>query len=222
MAHHIATGEGGMISSNNEQIVEEARKMCWWGRDCYCVGKNNTLPCGTCNKRFSKWIEEYDFDIDHRYFFTSNGYNLKPLDFQGAIGQVQLKKFEQIEEKRKINKKLIQELFCNNIKGVRSIEETSNAETSWFGVPLICENYEIKNKLVNYLENNGIQTRNYFAGNILLQPAYKHLGDWKKYPQASKVLELVFFVGCAPFYEEEQLEYLKQKIKKFEALKVLQ
>jgi len=213
MAHHIATGEGGMVSSNNEKIVEEARKMCWWGRDCYCVGKNNTLPCGTCGQRFSKWIKEYDYEIDHRYFFTSMGYNLKPLDFQGAIGLVQLDKFSKIEELRKKHKKAIEQLFVNNISNVTSIKELSDADTSWFGVPVICKTPEDKRKLVKYLEDNGIQTRNYFAGNILLQPAYKDYGDWKKYTNANKVLDLVFFVGCAPFYDENDLNYFEKVLK---------
>jgi CDP-6-deoxy-D-xylo-4-hexulose-3-dehydrase len=215
MAHHIATGEGGMVSSDNEQIVEEARKMCWWGRDCYCVGKNNTLSCGTCGKRFGKWIEEYDFDIDHRYYFTSIGYNLKPLDFQGAIGNAQLEKFEEIESLRKINKNKIENLLLKKIKNIRSIKDTKNAETSWFGVPVICDTFETKKRLVEHLENNGVQTRNYFAGNILLQPAYKDLGDWKSYPNANIVLERVFFVGCAPFYSEENLEYLEKVLENF-------
>jgi CDP-6-deoxy-D-xylo-4-hexulose-3-dehydrase len=213
MAHHIATGEGGMVSSNNEKIVEEARKMCWWGRDCYCVGKNNTLPCGTCGQRFSKWIEEYNYEIDHRYFFTSMGYNLKPLDFQGAIGLVQLDKFPKIEQLRKKHKKAIEQYFVDNISNVRSIKELYHSDTSWFGVPVICNTPEDKRKLVKYLEDNGVQTRNYFAGNILLQPAYKDLGDWKQYPNANKVLDLVFFVGCAPFYDDNDLNYFENILK---------
>lgn len=215
MAHHIATGEGGMVSSNNEQIVEEARKMCWWGRDCYCVGKNNTLSCGTCGKRFSNWIEEYNFDIDHRYFFTSVGYNLKPLDFQGAIGNVQLEKFDDIEALRKKNKNKIEDILLNKVKNIRSIKETKNAQTSWFGVPVVCDTFEIKKKLVDYLEKNGVQTRNYFAGNILLQPAYRNLGNWQDYPNANIVLERVFFVGCAPFYSDEQIQYFESVLKNF-------
>ena len=215
MAHHIATGEGGMISSNNEKIVEEARKMCWWGRDCYCVGKNNTLPCGTCNTRFSRWIKEYDFDLDHRYFFTSMGYNLKPLDFQGAIGIVQLEKFDKIEELRKRNKKTIEKMFKDNVKNIKTINELDKSDTSWFGVPVICKDHEQKRKLVSHLEAGGVQTRNYFAGNILLQPAYQHLGDWKKYPNANTVLETVFFVGCAPFYTDGQINHIKQVVENF-------
>ena len=50
-AHHITTGEGGMISSNNMDIINTARSLAWWGRDCYCVGSANLLACGTCTTR---------------------------------------------------------------------------------------------------------------------------------------------------------------------------
>ena len=101
-AHHISTGEGGMISSNDSAFIDMARSISWWGRDCYCIGSNNTLPCGTCGNRFDQWLPGYDGIIDHKYIFTHAGYNLKPLDLQGAIGVAQLEKFVFIIQKGKI------------------------------------------------------------------------------------------------------------------------
>jgi CDP-6-deoxy-D-xylo-4-hexulose-3-dehydrase len=46
-AHHITTMEGGMVSSNNPEIITLARSFAWWGRGCYCVGRQNLLPDGT-------------------------------------------------------------------------------------------------------------------------------------------------------------------------------
>ena len=210
-AHHLTTGEGGMVSSNIEEIVKLARSFAWWGRDCYCIGSCNLLKNGTCNARFSKWIKDVPYDIDHKYFFTQIGYNLKPLDLQGSIGLVQLKKMDYFHEMRVYNKNKIQEIF-SQIKGLKFPSTFQEADVSWFGVPLICNSYLVKNNLVNYLENNGIQTRNYFAGNILLHPAYKHLEDWKNYPNANTVLEKVFFVGCSPTITEEAIKYTEKII----------
>ena len=89
-AHHICTGEGGMVSSDDEELINIARSLAWWGRDCYCVGAQNLLSCGVCGKRFDKWIEKYDGIIDHKYVYSQMGYNLKPMDFQGALGSVQI------------------------------------------------------------------------------------------------------------------------------------
>lgn len=85
-AHHITTVEGGMVSSNIKEVVDLARSFAWWGRDCYCVGSQNLLACGTCGKRFDNWLLGYDKIVDHKYVFGQIGYNLKPIDMLGAIG----------------------------------------------------------------------------------------------------------------------------------------
>ena len=214
-AHHITTGEGGMVSSNVEEIVKLARSFSWWGRDCFCVGPANLLKNGSCNCRFSNWIKELPYQIDHKYFFTQIGYNLKPLDLQGGIGLAQLKKSDGFHEIRKTNKKTIQTIL-ETIKTLKFPTQDERADVSWFGVPIICDSYLSKNKLVNYLESNGIQTRNYFAGNILLHPAYSHLEHWSNYPNANGVLEKVFFIGCSPTITSDNIEYIKEVISKYE------
>ena len=214
-AHHICTGEGGMVSSDNEELISIARSIAWWGRACYCVGQQNLLSCGVCGKRFSKWLVGYDEVVDHKYVYDHMGYNLKPLDFQGALGSVQLEKFDEIHYIRRLNKVRIQEIF-EQIPGVRSVNELPQAETSWFGVPIICEDKNIKRKLVKHLEDNNIQTRNYFAGNILMHPGYKNLDDYSKYPNACKVLDLVFFVGCSPTITDQMIKYIEEVVSQFE------
>ena len=211
-AHHITTGEGGMVSSNDEELITIARSIAWWGRDCYCVGAANLLACGTCGNRFDKWLPGYDGIVDHKYVFTNVGYNLKPLDLQGAIGLAQLDKFEEIHSKRRINKEIIENIFKEQFSFVKIPGELKKSQTSWFGVPIICESREDKSQLVSHLEGKGIQTRNYFAGNILLHPAYADLDDYSKYPNANKVLDTVFFLGCAPNYTNETFEYIKKVI----------
>jgi CDP-6-deoxy-D-xylo-4-hexulose-3-dehydrase len=214
-AHHISTGEGGMVCTNDEELIKIARSLAWWGRDCYCVGSANLLSCGTCGKRFDTWLELYDKEIDHKYVFTNMGYNLKPLDLQGAIGIEQVLKFDEIEQKRKISKTKIEEMFLKNIEGVSGVKTLKKSDVSWFGTPFICENYELKTKLVKYLEDNKIQTRNYFAGNILLHPGFQFLDDYSKYPESNKVLDKVFFVGAAPHYNEQIFDYIESVVKKF-------
>ena len=214
-AHHITTGEGGMVSSDIEEIVKLARTFAWWGRDCFCVGPANLLKNGSCNCRFSQWIKDLPYPIDHKYYFSQIGYNLKPLDLQGGIGLAQLKKADSIHESRKKNKDAIQRIM-SYIKGLRFPIKHDKADVSWFGVPIICETFEQKTKLLNYLESNGIQTRNYFAGNILMHPAYTHLESWKNYPNATNVLGNVFFLGSSPTLTNDNLEYMKEVVQKYE------
>jgi CDP-6-deoxy-D-xylo-4-hexulose-3-dehydrase len=213
-AHHITTMEGGMISSIDEEIVKLARSFAWWGRACYCVGVQNLLPNGTCKKRFSNWIEDCEVIVDHKYVFENIGYNLKPLDLQGAVGVVQLEKFEEIHQMRRKNKELIAHAF-ERINGVKVLDELTHSETSWFGVPIVCSNSHLKTKLVQFLEENKIQTRNYFAGNILQQPAYRELGNYNSFPNANRVLSEVFFVGCSPTFTDDMLNYVESTLAKF-------
>lgn len=211
-AHHITTIEGGMVSSNIKEVIDIARSFAWWGRDCYCVGSQNLLNCGTCGKRFDKWLVGYDKIVDHKYVFGQIGYNLKPIDMLGAIGSIQLKKFDEIHEIRRKNKQRLDKVF-ESIPGIRVIKEQIFAETSWFGVPIVCENN--KTGLVNYLESNKIQTRNYFAGNLLIHPAYRHLGSGFDYPNAMKVLDNVFFVGCSPTITDEMIDFIEEVISNY-------
>lgn len=213
-AHHITTMEGGMVSSKNEEIVKLARSFAWWGRGCYCVGRQNLLPDGTCKKRFDKWIPDCDDIVDHKYVFENVGYNLKPLDLQGAIGVVQLEKFQEIEDLRRKNKLRMDAIF-EKIPGCRILHELEHAQTSWFGAPIVCESGALKRALVAHLEKNRVQTRNYFAGNLLMQPAYKKFGNWKDFPNASKVLSHVFFVGVSPTINSSMMDYVEDVISRF-------
>ena len=208
-AHHICTIEGGMVSSNIEEIVQIARSYAWWGRGCYCVGAQNKLAGGVCGNRFDRWLEGYDKDVDHKYVFGVQGYNLKPADLQGSIGLIQLRKQTEIHHVRRLNKTAMTQIF-SQIPGCRVVEEKEHAETSWFGVPIIYK--DGKHHLVKYLEDHGIQTRNYFAGNILMHPAYRDIEPASNYPRASEVLDNVFFVGSSPVITMPMLDYIDEVV----------
>ena len=213
-AHHISTGEGGMVCTNDMTMMHTMISIAWWGRDCTCVGADNLLPDGSCGKRFGKWLEGYDGIVDHKYVFNNIGYNLKPLDLQGAIGTVQLDKFDEISQRRKAAKSIITDIVLRHIPGVRSAYPLKGADTCWFGTPFVCEP-GIKHRLVQHLERHKIQTRNYFAGNILMHPGYKSMGDYRDYPEANKVLDSVFFIGAAPHYKDVVFEYIEKVVKGF-------
>lgn len=214
-AHHITTGEGGMVSSDHLDLIDAARSFSWWGRACYCVGSANLLPCGTCGKRFSAWLGDDEGIVDHKYIFENMGYNLKPLDLQGAIGLAQLEKFDYIEHMRRENKIRFQALLEKYVGGMYVVEALPHSDPSWFGVPIVCESPELKTRLVAFLEENKIQTRNYFAGNILKHPGYSHLDDYRRYPNANKALTHVFFVGCPPHYNDNVFDYIEEVLKKW-------
>nr|MCR4737425.1 lipopolysaccharide biosynthesis protein RfbH [Bacteroidales bacterium] len=75
-AHHITTGEGGAICTNDPQLARIVRAFRDWGRDCYCAGGDNN----TCGKRFSQQFGTLPFGFDHKYVYSEIGYNLKMTD----------------------------------------------------------------------------------------------------------------------------------------------
>jgi CDP-6-deoxy-D-xylo-4-hexulose-3-dehydrase len=216
-AHHITTAEGGMVSTSNPDIEKVVRSLCWWGRDCYCVGKANLLENGTCGHRFDKWLPDLpDLTIDHKYVFTEMGYNLKPLDLQGAIGVVQLKKLDWIHKQRKAHYEAYRAFFAQYPDRFRIAEPHPKADVSWFGFPVtVTTSRFTKDELTRYLEAAKIQTRNYFAGNLLFHPAYSHLGNPHDYPNAVTVTTSTFFLGVSPNLTAEQMEYVKAKLAEF-------
>ena len=90
--------------------------------------------------------------------------------------------------------------------------ELKFSETSWFGTPIVCKDKEQKDELVKYFEKIKVQTRNYFAGNILLHPGYSHLDENKDYPNSNKVLDKVFFIGASPHYDNVIFDYIEQQL----------
>ena len=194
--------EGGLIATDDEELyqVMKSLRAHGWTRD---------LP--DQNFVHNKTGDEFD-DL---FRFILPGYNLRPLELSGAIGIEQLKKFDEIESNRKVSKNTLEKIFVENIEGISAVKILEKSDVSWFGTPFICDNYELKSRLVEFLEENKIQTRNYFAGNILIHPGYKFLDDYTKYPEANKVLDKVFFIGASPHYNEEIFNYIESVVKKF-------
>jgi CDP-6-deoxy-D-xylo-4-hexulose-3-dehydrase len=216
-AHHITTGEGGMVSTSDENIAKVVRSIAWWGRDCYCIGSANLSLCGSCGKRFSEWLAPgYTGTMDHKYIYQEVGYNLKPLDLQGAIGLVQLGKLDYVKQGRKRAYERYYKV-CKKYHGLIHVPTARPpADVSWFGFPITVTTDKFRREdLVNYLEERRIQTRNYFSGNILFHPPYAHLGDPLAYPNACKVMRNTFFIGVHPAMTDQVLAYVEDSLEAF-------
>lgn len=216
-AHHITMGEGGFVACNNEEQATVIKSLREWGRGCYCSGKGSAcLKNGMCKKRFSDWLPSFPGVIfDHKYVYEEIGYNLKPLDMQAAIGLVQLKKLDEIIQKRKKNFNRLYSIFEKYESIFHLPKATEGSDPSWFAFPLTVKDgiYMTRNNFTMHLEDCKIQTRNYFGGNLLLQPAYDGIysGNCKSdFPVATKVTTDTFFLGTSPVITDEQLDYIQE------------
>lgn len=225
-AHHMTMGEGGFVASNTYDQEVILRSFREWGRGCYCIGPEaNKLKNGTCGKRFSCWIDTMPGEIfDHKYVYDEIGYNLKPIEIQGAMGLEQLKKLPEIHSLRKRNYQLLFDIYKEYEEYFHLPRAQENSDPSWFAFPLTIRKDApfTRNELVDYLEENLIQTRPYFAGNIMLQPAYKHIMEPDKakenFPVATFTMTNTYFQGTSPVITPEQIAYIGDKVKGFMSL----
>ncbi len=221
-AHHITMGEGGFVACQDAHTEKILRSFRDWGRGCFCQGKANALECGSCGIRFSNWLPSLPNEIfDHKYTYEEIGYNLKPTELQAAMGNVQLGKLEEIGVLRRRNHAAIVDIFKKYEDKFILPKATDKSDPDWFAVALTVRdgmNFT-RAEFCQFLEKHKIQTRPYFAGNIMLQPGYSHLIDSKevieKFPVSRKVTTDTFFLGCSPIITLEQIEYIGTIVDKF-------
>ena len=221
-AHHITMGEGGFVACDDMETERILKSFRDWGRGCYCIGKQNQLECGMCGQRFNNWLPSLPEHVfDHKYVYEEIGYNLKPIELQSAMGFVQMMKLEEIGQIRKKNHAAIVDIFKPYEQYFHLPYATPNSDPDWFAVAITIKDGVdfTRADFCQYLESNLIQTRPYFAGNIMLQPAYEGIMDPEevinKFPVARKVTTDTFFLGCSPVITDEQIVYIKEIVDKF-------
>ena len=211
-AHHITMGEGGAVVTNSGELKRLIESFRDWGRDCWCeTGHNNT-----CRKRFDQQLGDLPFGYDHKYTYSHIGYNLKLTDMQAALGFSQLKKLPRFIELRWQNFQILYD-------GLRNLEEffilpaaTTHSQPSWFGFPIAVrpEAPFSRHDLILYLDQQKIDTRLLFGGNLTRQPVfqdvtYRKIGELKN---SDFVMSQVFWVGVYPGLTEEMLHYVIERL----------
>ena len=159
---------------------------------------------------------------DHRYVFDEIGYNLKPLDLQAAMGLQQLKKLESLDQARRENFKKLSDIFEPYKQYFHLPVATNKADPCWFGYLMTVRPDAPfdKEDIVRYMEDSKIQTRSYFAGNILAHPGYRHLSFKytnlsKSFPIARLVTTHSFFLGTFAGLTDDKMAYIKETVDQF-------
>jgi CDP-4-dehydro-6-deoxyglucose reductase, E1 len=207
-AHHITTGEGGMVVTDDDALGRIARSIRDWGRDCYCAGGENN----TCGKRFSQQFGSLPYGYDHKYVYSHLGYNLKATDMQAAIGAAQLARVDEFIAARKRN-------HARLLEALRPYEDRlilpatpAHTDPSWFCFVVTVRadaDFERTN-LTAFLEANRIETRSLFSGNLLRHPAFESIerrvvGDLAN---TDIITNQTFFVGVYPGIDDARMDYM--------------
>ena len=214
-AHHLTTGEGGAVYTNNDLLGRIMLSVRDWGRDCVC-------PSGvddSCGHRFDGQYGQLPRGYDHKYVYSHFGYNLKMTDMQAAVGCAQLKKLEGFIQRRNENWETLQAGLAGAGDKLLLPYHEEKAQPSWFGFLLTVREGIDRERVVRYIEEKGVQTRMLFSGNLLRHPCfdelrkagtgYRVVGDL---PNTDRIVQDTFWVGVYPGMTQEMLEYMVQTI----------
>jgi CDP-4-dehydro-6-deoxyglucose reductase, E1 len=218
--HHLTTGEGGAVYSNDEELDKIVASFRDWGRDCYCKsGKDNT-----CGLRFDQQFGQLPHGYDHKYTYSHFGYNLKMTDLQAAVGLAQVAKLPQFGAARRRNFEYLRKNLDYLSSVFDFVEPTPKSDPSWFGFLMTVREEAPFNRseIVAELERARIQTRMLFAGNLVKHPCFDELrAESNRFrivgglDATNRIMERSFWVGVYPGMANEQLEYMVERITHF-------
>lgn len=192
-AHIVSMGVGGGVFTDNADVARKIRQYRDWGRQA-----NTTEPHN---------VPGLPEDYNPRFVYDKIGYNFQILELQAAMGRVQLKKAEKIKKSRKKN---FGYLYKHLSKFTDLIMPTwvEGADVCWFAFPISTKGD--RGKLVTYLEENSIETRSMFSGQIHKHPCYVNSeyrlsGELK---DSEFVLYHSLWLTCHPRLTKKDLEYI--------------
>lgn len=228
-AHHMSTGQGGMILTDDQEVYKRLTSMRDWGRDCFCHGsKDANKTNGRCGNRFSNWLPGLpDLEWDHKYSYGQIGFNLKPLELQGAIGLQQLKKLQSFDNIRLRNFYKLDEVFQGWKEYFHLSKTYKHAHPIWFAYPITLKQVALfsRQDIISHLQKHNIETRLYFGGNILYHKAYqnyvkqKYDGNYEliheRFPVAKYVTQNTFFLGVSQVITPLQINYMTNVLLEF-------
>ena len=198
-ASHIITagGSGGMVMFNDKKLRDVCLQFRDWGR----MGDNSEIM----DERFNHSVDGIPYD--HKFLYSVLGYNFKSSEMNAAFGLVQLERFNKFEGIRRANI----ERYMENLKGVEDILLPNDSiKPNWLAIPLQTEK---RLELLTFLENNNIQTRVTFAGNVTRHPIYREY--LQEFVNADTIMKNGFLLGAHHGMTTEDVDYVCDKIKEF-------
>ena len=198
-ASHVITagGAGGMVMFNDEKL----RNVCLQFRDWGRIGDNSE----DMSDRFNHKVDGIPYD--YKFLYGVLGYNMKSTEMQAAFGLVQLERFQKFFKLRRNNIKR----YIKNLQGVGDlILPDDSIEPNWLAMPLQSEK---RFELLHFLEENNIQTRVTFAGNVTRHPIYREY--LQEFTNSDLIMKNGFLLGAHHGMTVKDVDYVCDKIKEF-------
>jgi len=214
VAHIITTGEGGVVTTNNEQYGEILRSLRSHGRNCTCKRCiMNTDEVTYCAKRFRGEGGE-----DVRFTFDRIGYSCKMNELEAAIGIGAMEIYHEILKKRRENLLYVLNRFDRFAPWLSTIKEEPHEQIGPHAIPIIINEGAPFSRavLTQHLEKNGIETRTLFASMPTQCPGFAYLGyKLGQFPNAEYMGQNGIHVGVHQDVGIEEMEYLMEILDSF-------
>lgn len=182
-ASHIITagGCGGVVMFNDQKLRDKGLMYRDWGR----IGNNSE----DVSARFAYSVDGIEYDF--KFLYGVKGYNFKCCEMNAAFGLKQMEKLPHFAKKRgeNINR------YVTNLKKVKTsfVLPADHEKYDWLAFPLM---HADRGGLLRFLEENDVQVRVTFSGNITRHPAYRHYLNETDYPEADKIMAQGLLLGA--------------------------
>ena len=193
-----AAGSGGMVMFNDAKQLKRATMFRDWGR----IGDNSE----DIKTRFEYSIDGIPYD--YKFLYGAVGYNMKSSELNAAFGLVQIDRLEEIREKRRA-------VFNRYLENLKDLEDKlvlpiNTFNSDWLAIPFMTPK---RLELLTYLEQNNIQTRVCFAGNVTRHPVYRVYLE--VFPNSDRIMAEGFLLGAHHGMVVEDVDYVCSKIREF-------
>jgi len=206
VAHHMSTIEGGMICSDDEELIEMLR-----------IVRANGWDRNLNNNQQHKWRKQNNIksEFQAKYAFYDLGYNFRPTEITGFLGLYQLQFLNENIEKRKANHMELEEIIKDNDELIL-LDHSHISKLSPFAFPVLCKTPELKEKYIAQFSGAGIEIRPMIAGNIQKQPFFsKYVQENYELPDTDKIHDCGFYCGNYPELSQDDLETIKSCLRKY-------
>jgi len=193
-----AAGSGGMVMFNNDKLLKRATMFRDWGR----IGDNSE----DIKTRFEFSIDGIPYD--YKFLYGAVGYNMKSSELNAAFGLVQIDRIEEIREKR-------QKVFNRYLENLKDLTDKlvlpiNTFNSDWLAIPFMTPK---RLELLTFLEENNIQTRVCFAGNVTRHPVYREYLE--VFPNSDRIMAEGFLLGAHHGMIVDDVDYVCEKIREF-------
>lgn len=207
-------GNGGMLCLNNPEQYKKSRLLRSWGRSSSIFGMNSE----GIENRFNIDIDNIQYDA--KFVFESIGYNVEGSEVGAAFGLVQLDDLERNIVTRERNF-ITQTNFFKQYEDFFILpQQTAGSRTAWLAYPVIIKESApfTRRQFQIFLEENNIQTRTVFTGNITRQPGFKNIAMNKSangYANADRIMKGGVLLACHHGLNDDMINHMHSTIEEF-------